>query len=153
MERANGKPVKEDRTMKLRYLAVLPALVAVAAAAPALAEDVDCSKKGADTTLCLKTGGWTEIAGTDKADKLTGTKGPDQILGDGGNDRIFAGSGDDEIDGGDGRDTIDAGNGNDTVDARDKKRDTIDCGAGKDDVAIVDADDRVKRCERVVRKR
>ena len=33
--------------MKLRYLAVLPALVAVAATAPALAEELDCSKKGA----------------------------------------------------------------------------------------------------------
>lgn len=139
--------------MKLRYLAVLPALVAVAATAPALAEELDCSKKGADTTLCLKTGGWTEITGTDKADTITGTKGADQILGDGGNDRIFAGSGGDEIDGGDGRDTIDAGRGNDLVYARDKKRDTIDCGAGKNDVAIVDADDRAKNCERVIRRR
>ncbi|MDA0171502.1 hypothetical protein OJ998_20545 [Solirubrobacter taibaiensis] len=139
--------------MKLRYLAVLPALVAVAATAPALAEDLDCSKKGADTTLCLKTGGWTEITGTDKADKLTGTKGPDQILGDGGNDRIFSGSGGDEVDGGDGRDTIESGSGNDAIYAHDNKRDTIDCGTGKDEV-IADADDKVaKNCEKVDRRK
>ena len=137
--------------MKIRY-AALPLVVAIVAAAPALAEDVDCSKSKSSTELCLKTGGWTEMSGTDRADRLTGTKGQDQILGDGGNDRIKAGAGDDEIDGGDGRDTIDAGSGNDMVYARDKKRDTIDCGSGKSDRAIVDTDDRVKNCEKVTRR-
>ena len=138
--------------MKLRHLA-LPALVAMMAVAPAAsAEKVDCRPADRDTTLCLKTGGWTEITGTDRADELIGTKGPDQLLGDGGNDRIFAGSGNDEIDGGAGRDQIDAGRGNDIVQARDNKRDTIDCGAGRGDVAIVDRLDRVRNCEKVSRK-
>src|SRR5688572_3653231 len=105
--------------MKLRYLA-LPAVVAMLAATPAMAEKVDCRPADRDTTLCLKTGGWTEIAGTDRADELIGTKGRDQILGDGGDDRIFGGSGNDEIRGGHGRDTIDAGRGDDIVDARDR---------------------------------
>ena len=99
--------------MKLRYLA-LPAVIALMAVVPsAMAEKVDCRPADRDTTLCLKTGGWTEIAGTDRKDELIGTKGPDQILGDGGDDAIFAGSGGDAIDGGDGRDRIDAGRGND----------------------------------------
>ena len=106
--------------MKLRYLARRRPSSPSRRPPRPLAEKLDCSKTGADTTLCLKTGGWTEITGTDRADTITGTKGPDQILGDGGNDRIFAGSGGDEIDGGDGRDTIDAGRGNDMVYARDK---------------------------------
>jgi Ca2+-binding RTX toxin-like protein len=138
--------------MKLRHFA-LPALLTVMAVAPAAnAEKVDCRPADRDTTLCLKTGGWTEMTGTDRADELIGTKGPDQILGDGGNDRIFGGSGNDEIRGGSGRDHIDAGRGNDIVDARDRKRDTIDCGAGRKDVAIVDKVDRVKNCERVKRR-
>ena len=137
--------------MKLRYLA-LPALVALVGTTPALAEKVDCRPADRDTTLCLKTGGWTEITGTDRADELIGTKGPDQLLADGGNDRVFAGSGNDEIRGGSGRDYIDAGRGNDIVDARDRKRDTIDCGAGRKDEAIVDKVDRVKNCEKIRRR-
>ncbi|MBE2317396.1 hypothetical protein DVA67_015545 [Solirubrobacter sp. CPCC 204708] len=136
--------------MKLRYLA-LPAVVALTATTPALADKVDCRPADRDTTLCLKTGGWTEIAGTDRADELIGTKGPDQLLGDGGDDRIFAGTGQDEIDGGAGRDAIDAGRGNDLVHARDRTRDTIDCGTGRDR-AVVDRTDRVKNCETVVRR-
>ncbi len=138
--------------MKLRHLAFLALVAAMAVAPAANAEKVDCRPADRDTTLCLKTGGWTEITGTDRADELIGTKGPDQILGDGGNDRIYGGSGNDEIRGGSGRDHIDAGRGNDIVDARDKKRDTIDCGAGRKDVAIVDKIDRVNNCETVRRR-
>ena len=138
--------------MKLRYLA-LPAVIAAMAVAPsAMAEKVDCRPADRDTTLCLKTGGWTEIAGTDRKDELIGTKGPDQILGDGGDDAIFAGSGGDEIDGGDGRDRIDAGRGNDVIYSRDGVRDTIDCGTGRDTV-VADTVDRVTNCEKVTRKK
>ena len=54
--------------MKLRYLAVLPAVVAVAAAvAPGPRRGGRLLEDGRpDTTLCLKTGGWTEITGTDR---------------------------------------------------------------------------------------
>ena len=122
--------------MKLRYLA-LPAVVALMAVVPsAMAEKVDCRPADRDTTLCLKTGGWTEIAGTDRKDELIGTKGPDQILGDGG----------------DGRDRIDAGRGNDVIYSRDGVRDTIDCGTGRDTV-VADTVDRVTNCEKVTRKK
>ena len=82
--------------------------------------------------------------GTGLADIVDGTGSTDVIVGLGGADLITA------LGGGD---LIDAGSGNDTVYARDKKRDTIDCGAGKNDVAIVDAGDRVKHCEQVIRRR
>ncbi len=139
--------------MKLRYLA-LPAVVGLmAVSAPAMAEKVDCRPADRDATLCLKTGGWTEITGTERKDELIGTKGRDIILGDGGNDRIYAGSGSDEIDGGHGRDHIEAGSGNDVIFARDGVRDTIDCGSGRDTV-VADTVDRVaKNCEKVTRKR
>jgi Ca2+-binding RTX toxin-like protein len=137
--------------MKLRYLA-LPAVVAIVATTPAMADKVDCRPADRNATLCLKTGGWTEITGTDRDDELIGTKGRDLILGDGGDDRIFSGSGNDEITPGYGRDRVDAGRGDDLVMARDKKRDTIDCGSGKKDVAIVDRTDRVKNCETVRRR-
>lgn len=136
--------------MKIRY-AVATAVVALAAAVPASAEDVDCAKVKSSTELCMRTGGWIEMAGTDQADRLNGTSGADQILGDGGNDRINARGGHDEIDGGDGRDTIKAGSGDDIVYARDNKRDTIDCGTGKDTV-IADPDDRLKNCEKITRR-
>lgn len=136
--------------MKIRYAAAT-ALAALAAAVPAFAEDVDCSKMKASTELCLKAGDWIEIAGTDAADVITGTKGADQILGDGGNDTIDAGAGNDEIDGGDGRDAIKAGRGDDTIDVRDRKRDTVDCGTGKDTV-VADPEDRLKGCEKVTRR-
>ena len=138
--------------MKLRYLA-LPAVVALmAASAPAMAEKVDCRPADRDKTLCLKTGGWTEITGTERNDELIGTKGRDIILGDGGNDRIYAGSGNDEIDGGHGRDHIEAGRGNDVIQSRDGQRDVIDCGPGHD-TAIVDRIDRTRHCETVIRGR
>jgi Ca2+-binding RTX toxin-like protein len=137
--------------MKKRFAAAT-AVLALAAAVPASAETVNCSKVKASTELCLRTGGWIEMTGTDKADRLTGTKGADQILGDGGNDRIDGLGGADEIDGGDGRDTIKAGSGDDLVYARDNKRDTIDCGSGNDTV-IADREDKVaKNCEHVTRK-
>jgi Ca2+-binding RTX toxin-like protein len=136
--------------MKIRF-AVATAMVALAAAVPATADTVDCSKVKSSTDLCLRTGGWVEMTGTDEADRLTGTSRADQILGDGGNDRIDALGGDDELDGGDGRDTVNAGSGDDIVYARDNKRDTIDCGSGKDTV-IADPEDRLKNCEKVTRR-
>jgi Ca2+-binding RTX toxin-like protein len=136
--------------MKFRF-AVATAMVTLAAAVPASADNVNCSNVKTSTDLCLNTGGWIEMTGTDEADRLTGTRGADQILGDGGNDRINALGGDDELDGGDGRDTVNAGSGDDIVYARDNKRDTIDCGSGKDTV-IADPEDRLKNCEKVTRR-
>ena len=137
--------------MKLRYLA-LPAVVALTATAPAFADKIDCRPADRDRTLCLKTGGWTEITGTDRADELIGTKGRDQLLGDGGDDAIYAGSGNDEVDPGDGRDRVDAGRGNDVIHSRDGARDDIDCGTGRDTI-VADPGDRLTGCEKVTRKR
>ena len=139
--------------MKLRFLALPVVVAAMAVAAPAMAEKVDCRPADRDTTLCLKTGGWTEITGTERKDEIYGTKGHDIILGDGGDDVIYAGAGNDEIDGGHGRDRIQAGPGNDVIYSRDGQRDTIDCGSGKD-VVVADTVDVVnKNCEKVTRKR
>lgn len=64
------------------------------------------------------------IRGTSRADRILGTSLPDAIL---------------------------AGAGNDIVRTRDQSTDFVDCGAGRD-TAIVDATDRVRHCERVVRR-
>lgn len=81
------------------------------------------------------------VAGTAGNDRLTGTKAAERIDGRGGNDRI---------DGKGGRDTLLGGAGNDTVIAADGAVDTIDCGPGRD-IATADRNDKVTRCERVVR--
>lgn len=83
-------------------------------------------------------------------EKLRGTNGPDQIDGNGGNDRIHGRAGDDRLIGGPGRDVLRGGAGRDSIDARDGTRDLVVCGAGRD-VARVDARDRVRGCERVIR--
>jgi len=62
------------------------------------------------------------IAGTGKADKIKGTKGPDKIK---------------------------ARAANDLVKARGGAPDKINCGSGRRDVAVVDADDTVRACEKV----
>ena len=60
------------------------------------------------------------------------------------------GPGNDRINPGPGRDFVSAGPGNDRIFSVDGQRDVIDCGPGRD-VAIVDAVDRVRRCETVIR--
>jgi hypothetical protein len=64
------------------------------------------------------------IRGTSRADRIVGTSLPDAIL---------------------------AGAGNDIVRTRDQSTDFVDCGPGRD-TAIVDATDRVRHCERVLRR-
>ena len=83
-------------------------------------------------------------------DLLFGGPGNDRLFGGPGNDRIFGGPGNDRINPGPGRDHVDAGPGNDRIFSRDGQRDVIDCGPGHD-VAIVDAVDRTRRCETVIR--
>ncbi|HEV2790074.1 MAG TPA: hypothetical protein VGV69_02085, partial [Solirubrobacterales bacterium] len=96
------------------------------------------------------------IAGTRKGERLRGTPGSDLLLGRGGADRIKPRAG---------ADCVFAGRGNDRIFARDDRRarftgprrpsgrpaETIRCGRGRD-VAYVDRRDRVKGCERVIRK-
>ncbi len=137
--------------MKLRYLALPVVVAALAVTATANAEKVDCRPADRDATLCLKTGGWTEITGTERKDEIYGTKGRDIILGDGGDDVIIAGAGNDEIDGGHGRDRIEAGPGNDVIYSRDGQRDTINCGSGKDVVVADTVEVVINKCEKVTR--
>ena len=83
-------------------------------------------------------------------DILSGGPGNDMISGGRGNDIISGGPGNDRITPGPGRDRVNAGAGNDIIYSRDGQRDVIDCGPGKD-VAIVDAFDRTRHCETVIR--
>jgi hypothetical protein len=56
----------------------------------------------------------------------------------------------DRIAGGRGNDRLYGGPRNDRIFSRDGQRDVIDCGPGHDE-AIVDAVDRTRRCETVIR--
>jgi hypothetical protein len=55
--------------------------------------------------------------------------------------------------GGSGRNAYDGGAGNDAINARNRRREAVDCGKGTRDRATVDRSDRVRHCERVVRRR
>ena len=93
--------------------------------------------------------GRDDVFGGVGADRLRGGSGRDLLRGRGADDRIRGGKGADRINPGSGSDTVLAGRGNDRVNARGSVADTIDCGRGKRDVAIVDALDSTRRCERV----
>lgn len=92
------------------------------------------------------------LTGTRSGDRIHGRGGRDVLRGQGGNDCLYGEGGSDELVGGSGADRLHGGAGNDFLDARDGRRDTLDCGRGRDK-ARVDRADRVKRCERVLRKR
>ena len=83
------------------------------------------------------------VAGTRKGERLRGTSGSDLIIARGGKDKIRPRAA---------TDCVFAGRGNDRVMARRGGRDEIRCGRGRD-VAFVDRGDKVKGCERVVRRR
>jgi len=74
--------------------------------------------------------------------------GDDRLEGGDGAEVLRTKRGDDKLIGGGGEDTLDAGNGDDDVRATDFGPDIVDCGPG-DDVASVDPQDVVKRCELV----
>jgi Ca2+-binding RTX toxin-like protein len=82
-----------------------------------------------------------------------GVDGNDRLFGGAGNDSLYGAGGRDRLVGGKGKDRLFGGAGNDTLDARDGKRDTVDCGSGKRDSARVDRRDKVRRCERVRRRK
>ena len=82
------------------------------------------------------------VAGTRTGDRLKGGAGSQRIRGLSGNDRIKAGPG---------RDCLLGDGGRDRLHARDRSRDVVRCGRGRD-VAIVDRRDRVRRCEKIVRR-
>jgi Tol biopolymer transport system component len=99
------------------------------------------------------------IAGSSKRDRLRGTAVGDLIDGLAGNDVIRGGAGDDclnggkgadRITGGKGADRITGGPGRDTLNLVDGRRDVANCGLGADTVRA-DAQDLLRRCERVTR--
>ena len=84
-------------------------------------------------------------------DLLDGGVGNDVLSGGPGNDLLIGGQGNDRITGGPGSDRISGGIGNDTINARDGVRESVSCGPGRD-IAVVDRQDRVSGCERVIRR-
>jgi Ca2+-binding RTX toxin-like protein len=90
------------------------------------------------------------LSGGTGNDHLSGASGNDRLSGGAGNDRLSGGSDNDRLNPGVGRDRVAAGPGNDRIFSRDSQPDLIDCGRGHD-VAIVDAVDRTRRCETILR--
>jgi probable HAF family extracellular repeat protein len=84
-------------------------------------------------------------------DAAAGADGNDTLNGGKGNDKLYGAGGNDTLNGGPGVNTYSGGRGNDTIDARNGRKETVDCGSGKKDVAIVDKNDKTKRCEKVKR--
>jgi CSLREA domain-containing protein len=101
------------------------------------------------------------VFGDPGKDEVYGDAGNDDVRGQGGNDKVYGGDGDDRIRGGAGEDVIKPGAGKDTVKggrdpdlvkAADGEKDVINCGGGGGDVAIVDRDDKVSKCDTVRRR-
>lgn len=109
------------------------------------------------------------LVGTAAGDRLLGRQGNDSLAGLGGGDCLGGGKGRDKLDGGPGGDIL-RGNGGrdilvggpgadrllggidqDRIDARDGERDSVDCGVGRHDVALVDAEDAARGCEKLKR--
>jgi hypothetical protein len=93
------------------------------------------------------------LTGGEDNDKLAGGDGNDRLNGGGGRDSLSGGAGKDKLTGGESRNKYKAGAGNDSVSAANGIRESVDCGAGSKDKATVDANDKVKGCERVKRVR
>jgi Ca2+-binding RTX toxin-like protein len=92
--------------------------------------------------------GADRLTGGPDRDRIGGGLGADRLVGGWGRDRLVGLTGADRILTGPGRDRVLAGPGKDRVVAVGGGRDVISCGPGRD-VALVDARDVVKRCERV----
>lgn len=111
----------------------------------------DCLEGGNGGDVLDGEDGNDRLAGGDGHDRLRGGLGDDTLRGGLRNDVLIGGPGRDLLVGGVGTDRYDAGPGNDSVDARDGVRERIDCGRGLDRVRI-DRRDRVRNCERVIRR-
>lgn len=91
------------------------------------------------------------LRGTAGGDRLEGRSGDDVLRGLAGDDCIAGQAGHDHLIGGAGADRLLGGQGNDRIDARDGSRDRVICGPGRDR-AVVDGLDRVRGCERTLRR-
>jgi Ca2+-binding RTX toxin-like protein len=85
-------------------------------------------------------------------DLLVGKSGKDRLRGGAGNDRLSGGKGNDRLSAGPGRNRLSGGAGKDRLNAVNGRFDVVSCGSGRD-VARVDRRDRVRGCERVIRRR
>jgi Ca2+-binding RTX toxin-like protein len=85
-------------------------------------------------------------------DDLSGNEGNDRLSRGPGNDRLSGGPGSDGLSGGRGRNRLFGGSGNDRLYGVNGRFDLLDCGRGRDR-AWADRVDRVRRCERVKRRR
>jgi hypothetical protein len=126
-------------------------------------------ESGDDVLSCFPRGSGCYLNGGAGDDVLTGDTGRDRLFGAGGRDLVDGraqddvldgGVGNDRLIGGAGRDALGGGAGTDRLEAREDRsagekptKDRVDCGTGRRDQATVDRRDRVKRCERVTRRR
>jgi Ca2+-binding RTX toxin-like protein len=110
----------------------------------------DLLRGGAGNDRLLGGAGNDRLSGGAGNDRLFGGPANDRLSGGAGNDRVLGGAGNDRLNPGAGRDRVAAGPGHDRISSRDSRRDVIDCGPGRDE-AIVDAVDRTRRCETVIR--
>jgi Ca2+-binding RTX toxin-like protein len=95
--------------------------------------------------------GRDRLGGGSGRDRLSGGSANDRLSGGTGNDRLIGGGGSDRLIGGRGKNAYDGGRGNDRIRARNRRAETVRCGRGRDR-AVVDARDRVSRCELVLRR-
>ena len=102
---------------------------------------------------CIDGGGEADrLSGGDGNDRLDGRGGADRLGGGSGRDRLSGGDDADAIKGGAGKNSYSGGDGGDAIRAANGNRETVDCGPGKDTV-VADASDKLRRCERVSRRR
>jgi hypothetical protein len=152
--RCAGRPVTTPGSVRADRLAGTPKREVIAAGAG----DDRISAGGGRDLVCAGAGndrvrrgpGNDRLLGQAGNDTLSGGAGRDVLNGGQGNDRIFGGPGKDRITPGPGRDRVAAGAGRDRIFSRDSRRDVIHCGPGHD-IAKVDAVDRTRRCETVIR--
>jgi len=111
--------------------------------------DVLNGTSGPDLLVGLR--GNDRLIGRGGADCLTGGRGRDRLFGGAGRDRLRGGPGDDLIAGGSGRNSYAGGSGHDTIMAANGVPELVRCGPGRD-TASVDMSDRVRSCERVIRR-
>ena len=105
---------------------------------------------GPCATLVDGTPASEQLIGSEARDRITGGDGRDKLNGLARGDCMRAGPGRDVLIGGPSADAMAGGDGPDRFRARDGSRDRVRCGPGRD-VAVVDAKDRTRGCERVRR--
>ena len=97
--------------------------------------------------------GRDRLFGLGGADCLSGGAGNDILSGGKGNDTLSGGAGNDRITAGPGRNKVNGGAGNDVINVRNHRRDVVNCGKGRKDRVIADRVDKLRGCERVVRRK